>query len=87
MPETVLVESGLDEAGLPVLIVQLLKLGWRDIADRPQQSFVVISPDPIQCLELDIVEAPPRPVLTDHFGLVEDDDRLGERVDSASALS
>ena len=32
-PETVLVESGLNEAGRLILIIQLLKLRWRDVPD------------------------------------------------------
>ena len=80
IPETVLVESGLDEAGLLPLMIHLLELGWRDISNRFQQSFVVVPGDPIQCGELDIVEPFPRSLLSNDFCFVQADDRLGERV-------
>ena len=35
-PATVLVESSLYEAGPVILIIHLLKLGWKDISDRFQ---------------------------------------------------
>ena len=73
-------ESGLDEAGQLILIVQLLKLRRRDVADRLQQSFAVVPAHPIQRRELDIVESLPRRLSSDDFDLVQADYRLGERV-------
>ena len=40
---------------------------------------------PFQCRELDGLEIPPRATTTNHFSLVEPDDRLGEGVESPTA--
>ncbi len=77
--ETILVESALADAGLLILIVDLLKLGWRDIADRFQQASFLVPADLNQCGELHIIELIPASLLSNDFCSVQAHDRLGVR--------
>jgi len=57
-----------------------LELGRRDVADGLQEPAVVEPVDPLQGGVLDLVVALPGAVAADQFGLVQADDRLGQRV-------
>ena len=53
--------------------------GWWDVADRPQQAFVVEPVDPIERGQFDRFQVPPRATV-DHLRLVQSVDRLGQGV-------
>ena len=79
-PETVLVESGLNDAGRLILIMQLLKLRWRDVSDRLLQSLLVVPVNPIQCRELRVVESLPMGLSSNDFGLKQPNHRFRQSV-------
>ena len=81
IPETVLVESRLDEAGLLLLIVHLFEFGRWYVANRSQEPLLVEPGHPVESGELDIVDSLPRAVLSNDLGLVQ------PITDSTSALS
>ena len=58
----------------------VLVFDWRDSAELVEDPPMVEPVDPFEGGELEIVEASPWPPVADQFGLVETDDRLGERV-------
>ena len=56
---------------------------WRNAADVVVVEPSAVEPvDPFQGGELEVVEALPRSAVADELGLVEPDDRLGQRVDA-----
>ena len=62
-------------------VVEFLGFGWRDPAGVVVVDAPVVEPvDPFQGGELEVAEAPPGAAVADEFGLVEPDDRLGQRV-------
>jgi len=57
-----------------------LELGRREVADRLKQVAVVEPVDPCQGGQLDLLGGAPWAAAADQLGLVQPDDRLGERV-------
>ncbi len=76
----VLVESGLNEAGWLILIIQWLKLRWTDVFDRLQQSFPVVTANTIQHCEHHVVEPLPRARSSNKFRPGQLDQRFGQSV-------
>jgi len=74
-----LVESDHHGRSVLTLIVGLLELDWRDIAERFEQPPVVEPIHPVKGLELDVLTTTPRPDTIDHL--------YSPITDSASALS
>ena len=61
-------------------IVHLFELGRRNASDRFEKTSVIEPVDPLESCELDLLDVAPRTSLSDHFGLVQPDDRFGQRV-------
>jgi hypothetical protein len=59
-----------------------LELGRRDITNGLQQPAVVEPVDPLQGGVLDLVDALPGAAPADQLGLVQPDDRLGQRIEA-----
>ena len=76
-------------AGLSFLltVVVLFELGRRDLAVGFEEAAVVEPVDPFEGGVLEVVEAAPGAAVADELGLVEPDDRLGERVVVRVALA
>ena len=74
-----MLESG-GVAGILPSVVGGLELGWWEMADGLQEPAVVEPVDPLQGGVLDLVQAPPRATPADQLGLVQPNDRLGQRV-------
>ena len=72
---------------LGLSIVARFGLGGRDIADGLEQAPVVEPVHPFQGGEFDGLQGAPWPAASDHFGLVEAVDRLGQGVVSPPALA
>ena len=62
------------------VVVALLGLGRRDVADGLQEPSVVEPIDPFEGGELDGLEAAPRSAPMDHLGFVEAVDGFGESI-------
>ncbi len=62
------------------VVILRLRLGRRNTAKRCQQALLIEPGDPFECRHSNILEATPRSVPMDHFGLEDADDRLDERV-------
>ena len=67
-------------AGGVLTVVEVFEFGGWDAAEVVEQALVVEPVDPFECGELEVVEAAPGSAVADEFGLVEPDDRFGERV-------
>ncbi len=80
-PEARLLESG-SVAGDLLSVVGSFELSRRDVTDGFEESAMVEPVDPLEGGVLDVVDALPRTTPADELGLVEPDDRLGERVDA-----
>ena len=61
--------------GSSLSIVRFLELSRRDVADRLKQPSVVEPVDPFEGRELDLFEVLPGPLVADHLGLVETENR------------
>src|SRR4051794_41410915 len=61
-------------------VVACLGLGRWDIADRLEETAVVVPVDPLEGGELNLLQAAPRATPPDHLGLEQAIYRLGERV-------
>ena len=81
-----MVESGLRGRTLLGLIVHGFELSGRNFPDRLEEPAVVEPTDPLERHELDLLDAAPRAARTDHLGLVEAVDRLGQGVASLKSL-
>jgi hypothetical protein len=62
------------------MIVRCLKFCWRDVSNRLEQPALIEPIDPFQGSVFHRFQMTPRAATIDHFGFVEPDDRLGERV-------
>jgi len=67
-------------AGVLLSVECGLELGRGNIADGLQQPAVVEPVNPLQGGVLEVVDAPPGAAAADQLGLVQADDRLGQRV-------
>ena len=63
-----------------MIIIRLLELRRRDIADRLQQTPVVEPIDPFERRELNVLDMPPRSAAAYELGLVQADNRFGQCV-------
>jgi len=72
-------------AGVVLSLVCGLELGRWEVANGLQEPAVVEPVDPFQGGVLDLVDALPRAAPADQLGLVQPDDRLGQRVVEAVA--
>jgi hypothetical protein len=63
-----------------VTVISLLQLVGGNVPERLQQASRVVPRDPVQRGELAVLDAFPRPLAVDLFGLVEAADGLRERV-------
>jgi hypothetical protein len=72
-------ESG-GAAGILPSVVGGLEFGWWEMADGPQEPAVVEPVDPLQGGVLDLIQALPGATPADQLGLVQADDRLGQRI-------
>ena len=61
-------------------VVVVFVFGWWDASEFVEESPMVEPVDPLEGGVLEVVEASPWPTVSDEFGLVEADDRLGERI-------
>ena len=75
-----MVESGRHGLSLVESMIVPFVLGRRHVADRLEQPPIVEPVDPFQRRVLHGIEGAPRTARVDHLGLVEPDDRLGQRV-------
>ena len=73
-------QQNLQTAGCTTRVEVGFSLCWWDIPDRTEQATIVEPVHPFEGSELDILEASPRPPLSDHLRFVEADDRLGESI-------
>ena len=64
------------------VVILCLELVRRNIAQRCQQAFLIEPGDPFQRRHFDVLEATPRSVPMDYFGLEQADDRFDVRVDA-----
>ena len=65
---------------LGLSIVRRFGLGRRSVSDRLEDPAVVEPIDPLEGCELHCFEAPPRAAGSNHLGLVQPDDGLGQGV-------
>ncbi len=65
---------------LKLRIVGSLRLGWRDVADRLEQTPMVEPIDPFECGELNRLERAPRTPPMDHLGLEQPDDGFRQSI-------
>ena len=82
-----MVESGRHRSVLGLSIVACFGLGGWNVADGFEQTPVVEPVHPFQCGEFDGFQAAPWPATSDHFGLVEAVDGLGQGIVSPAALA
>ena len=66
-------------------IVQVLELGWLGCSRARERDDDVEPVDPLECRQLEIAEAEPRPLGTNEFALGEPVERLGESSAVANA--
>ena len=74
-----MLESG-GVAGILPSVVGGLELGWWEMADGLQEPAVVEPVDPRQGGVLDLIKTLPGATPADQLGLVQADDRLGQRI-------
>ena len=68
-------------------VILLLELRWRKGAERLQQALRGEPRHPFECGVLDVLQAYSWPAATNHFGRVQPDHALRERVEGTYAAT